>query len=218
MQPVPSLTPGYRTGCTRPCRAWSARCGRCDRSLELEQPQRVVLEHRLAALVHHLVRESHQAALSLGRTPALDHLALDVDRIAHHRRPLDVERGIERGGRGVLHGRQQQAFGEGIHQRRGDCPALDGATAIVGYGEELLRKPRQVDEGRDIGLIDRAAVSAELEPDAELLERKAAPDELHPWLKRRRALPKALRMRRNAELAPFATSFHAPAEAWRSRE
>src|ERR1044071_2840925 len=46
--------------------------------LPLEEAQRVVFENNLAALVHHLVREAHQAAVALRGESVLGHLALDV--------------------------------------------------------------------------------------------------------------------------------------------
>src|SRR5437870_4147979 len=89
----------------------STRASRCTTGwknkplLALEQPQRVVLEHGLAALVDHLVGEAHQAAVALRGEPVLDHLGLDVDRVADARRALHVERRIEEREAGVLHGR-----------------------------------------------------------------------------------------------------------------
>src|SRR6185295_20188986 len=140
----------------------------------LEEAKRVVLQHRLAALVQHLVREPHQAAVALRREAVLDHFRLDVDGVADEGGPFDVERRVEEREPGVLHGRQQQAFGERIDERAGYGAALDAALRIVLYGEELLGEPGQVDEGGEVGLGDRAAVGAETKADAQILERESA--------------------------------------------
>src|SRR6185436_18766733 len=169
---------------------------RTDVSIPLQEPQRVVLEHDLAALVDHLVREAHQAALALGAETPLDDLALDVDGIAHHRGTLHVERAVEKREARVLHRRQEQALGEGIHERAGHRPALYGTCGIIGlvfhHREQLLGEPGEVDERGNVGLADRAPVGAEAKPRLQVLERKTAADDRDHFLsKLRRARSKA---------------------------
>src|SRR5205807_756490 len=117
----------------------------------LEQAERIVFEHALAALVDHAVGEAREAAIALAREAQLRHLAFDVDRVADERRRLHVERRVEEGEPGVLHGRQQQAFGEGVDERRRHGAALDRAAGVAHFtflhGEELLGEPAQVDAG-----------------------------------------------------------------------
>src|SRR5438094_301729 len=143
----------------------------------LEQAQRVVFEHALAALVDHAVGEAREAAIAPAREAQLRHLAFDVDRVADERRRLHVERRVEEGEPGVLHGRQQQAFGEGVDQRRRHGAALDCAAGLVGHSEELLGEPAQVDEGGEIRFGDGAPVGAEAKADAQVLIAEAPADE-----------------------------------------
>src|SRR5688500_874136 len=63
--------------------------------LFFQQPKRVVLQNDLGALIDHLVREAHQAALAARGETLLEHLGFDVDRVAHHGGRLDVEGRIE---------------------------------------------------------------------------------------------------------------------------
>src|SRR5437868_1571768 len=143
----------------------------------LQQAKRVVLEHRLAALVHHPVREAHQAAIAFGGEPRLGHLRLDVDGVADERGTFDVQRRVQEGETRVLHRRQQQTFGEGVDERGGDGAALDRPAAVVRDGEELFGQPGEVDEIRKVRLADGAAMGAEAEADAHVFETESAPDD-----------------------------------------
>src|SRR5712692_210328 len=149
-------------------------------SLSLQEPQRVVLEHYLAALVDHPVREAHQAAVTLGGQAMLGDFGLDVQRIADQRRRLHIDGGAEEGEPGVLHRRQQQPLGKGIDQSARHRAALDRARRIVRGvfldREQLLREPGEVDERGEIGFDDGAPVGAEAEADAQVLEREPSSD------------------------------------------
>ena len=92
----------------------------------------------------------------------LDDLGCDVDRVADQRGAFDVEGGVEEREPGVLHRRQQQAFGKGVDQRRGHRTAFDRPAGIILDGEQFLGEPAQVDEVHEIRLGDGAPVRAVL--------------------------------------------------------
>src|SRR6185503_5799326 len=173
---------------------------------------------RFAALIQHLVGEAHEAAVTLRSQPVLDHLALDVDRVADDRGRLDVERAVEKGEPRVLHRRQEQALGEGVHQRAGHRASLDGARRIVCHGKKLLGEPGEVDERRDVGLADGAPVGAEPKAGLEVVESEAAADDLRHFLsKLRRARSKASCMLLAEVSIPRIISIQASADAACSR-
>src|SRR5687768_8360299 len=132
-----------------------------------------------------------------------------MDRVAHHRRRLDVERGVEEGEPGVLHGRQQEALGEGIDQRTGHQPRL----VFLVDGEQLLGQPRKADEGRAVGLADRAPVGTEAKAGLQILKRETAADQDHFLSNCLLALSNASCTPFNAESAPRIMSRQALADA-----
>src|SRR5690349_1845925 len=150
-----------------------------ERSTDLfafQEPQRVVLEHGLAALVDDAVREAHEAAVAFAREAMLDHLGFHVDRVADEGGRFHLQRGVEESEAGVLHGGQEQPLGERIDERRRHGAALDRARGVIRYGEELLGEPAHVDEAREIGFADRAPMAAEAKAQAQIFETESAPD------------------------------------------
>src|SRR5512134_1172166 len=195
----------------RDCRARGPASPPAVRSSPFQQPERGVLEHYVVVLRDDFVQEPHEAALTFRRGAVLGYLAFDVHRVADVRWPLDVEPGIEESEAGVLHRGQQQALGEGIHERAGN------ELLLFLDGEKLLGEPGERHERDQVRFADGAAVRAKARAEPQVLERKAAPDGSYFFWNSLLAFSNAACMLLNAASAPCIMSFQASAEAFCSR-
>src|SRR5258706_13451073 len=100
-----------------------------------------------------------------------------MDGVAYRGRRLHVERRIEEGEPGVLHGWEQQALSKRVHERAGHGAPLDRAPRVVVYGEQFFSQPGQVDEVRQIRLGDGPPVGAEAKTHLQVLEAVATADD-----------------------------------------
>ena len=120
--------------------------------------QRVIGEHGFAVLIDHPVLGAHQPALAFGCRAYLAHLALHMNGVADEGRPFDVQRCVQKRKSGALYHRQQQTFGAGIDQGRGNhTPRNRHAFPFLGIGKQLLGQPGKVDEVDQIGFGQRTS-------------------------------------------------------------
>src|SRR5579883_426788 len=162
-------------------------------SAALHHPQGRVDQHGLALLVLHRVGGADQRAHRIlrGRLDLGD-LDLDVDRVVHVGRALDVEAHRQESEPAALQGgRDHQTFGHRVDQRaRHGMPAAHGCMLgdVLLVGEQLLGKAAKRDEIQEVGLEQRSAVGDEPVADREVAPVPAFAQLLQGWLHSRPAL------------------------------